>query len=128
MSETSHTPGPWEIRESKQGEGVCIYAGQYGIGKVWNLNDNPENEANARLVAAAPELLVALKSARAIIQDDRDAMFESVTVAGIASTMDEIDRPHIDRLDAALADIDAAIAKASPSTRRDGPDMREGVA
>lgn len=61
---------------------------------------------------AAPVLLAALKSARTVIQEDRDAMFDSVTVAGIASTMDDVDRPHIERLDAALAEINRAIAKA----------------
>lgn len=56
------------------------------------------------------QVVDALTSARAVIQEDRDEMFDAVTVAGIESTMDEIDRPHVERLDAILARIDAALS------------------
>lgn len=72
----------------------------------------PEESDRARLIAAAPDMLAALISSRTVIQEDRDALFDSVTVAGIASTMDDVDRPHIERLDAVLAEINGAIAKA----------------
>lgn len=57
----------------------------------------------------APTLIDAMSVARAVIQEDRDALFESVTVAGAESSIDEMDRPHLARLDAALAAIDAAL-------------------
>ncbi len=67
----SHTPGPWEIQYLGNGEsevlangpdqddaaGICIVAG--GLGHVMEDNRDYESEANARLIAAAPELLAA---------------------------------------------------------------------
>jgi len=74
MIEATHTPGPWEI------EGPASYrAGEVAIGTVANDNDSwselatvvvrvdglpsPEGEANARLIAAAPDLLAACRLA-----------------------------------------------------------------
>ena len=56
--ETSHTPGPWEAFASHAGLYVIDSAEQGAICKIeWCLED----EANARLIASAPEMLVALK-------------------------------------------------------------------
>lgn len=70
--EIKHTPGPWQFDEVattcgrafrigagemlKAGKGCCIIYDDY--------HGNPENErkANARLIAAAPDLLAALKA------------------------------------------------------------------
>jgi hypothetical protein len=57
-----HTPGPWEVRE-----GAYIFApdGSYVAKTTGNIKDYQENakteEANARLIAAAPDLLAALE-------------------------------------------------------------------
>ena len=63
---SGHTPGPWVQKPSAVSDNICIYAGGkregYGIGEAWNINDNAENFANARLIAAAPDLLAALES------------------------------------------------------------------
>ena len=54
----SHIPGPWEVFNSHTGLWVMDSAEQGAICKIeWCL----EAEANARLIAAAPELLEALK-------------------------------------------------------------------
>lgn len=65
MSETKHTPGPWSVAETQEGtliksdvepgyfariQGAC--AGAHG----------KQGAANARLIAAAPELLAACKA------------------------------------------------------------------
>ena len=55
-----HTPGPW------QQNGSHIYGPdpkRYGIAQLMYA-DPLESDANARLIAAAPELLEALKRAR----------------------------------------------------------------
>lgn len=53
---TQHTPGPWYQRE--QGSEIEIKSGIYTICMVHNYSGLHEtNEANARLIAAAPELL-----------------------------------------------------------------------
>lgn len=60
----THTPGPWHIT-SESVQYHYIHAPNNGIvaevGKRSNVNG--EGKANARLIAAAPELLSALKAA-----------------------------------------------------------------
>jgi hypothetical protein len=67
----THTPGPWRVFTTPAGKII-------GIGELtgdgvtdarfclWR-GDSAEAEANARLIAAAPELLAALKG---ILEDD----------------------------------------------------------
>ncbi len=85
MSE--HTPGPWRVFKGGvsgriigigelNGEGVC----DCGFG-VWR-GGSEEAEANARLIAAAPELLEALQKARnALDLVDDDSEFHDVQSA-----------------------------------------------
>ena len=61
----SHTPGPWRYA----GRSV---AGAFHIGpeegySVGIIHHSPDGEANARLVAAAPDLLAALEECQAEI-------------------------------------------------------------
>jgi hypothetical protein len=66
-TKAKHTPGPWEIEGdtdiySQEGE---LLASAYGFfDAARNLKDTPETQANARLIATAPELLQALKLLR----------------------------------------------------------------
>ena len=64
-----HTPGPWEINER---HGGVIYI--EGVGNTVAIChddgfdiDHAEAEANARLIAAAPQMLEALEAADALI-------------------------------------------------------------
>jgi len=51
-----HTPGPWVAK------GNNIWAGDECIGDVWSHDGQwSTRDANARLIAAAPEMLEALK-------------------------------------------------------------------
>jgi hypothetical protein len=55
MGQTAHTPGPWlpvELKLGSRSFWIAIHSG----GRL------PETEANARLIAAAPDLLEALKA------------------------------------------------------------------
>jgi hypothetical protein len=52
MSESKHTPGPWAIEEVRR----VLGAGDFGRAPFRDA----ELEANARLIAAAPDLLAAL--------------------------------------------------------------------
>ena len=64
MSE--HTPGPWTLEMTTGGK---THVGRFGDGhvltvaEVWECSTRAEFEANAKLMAAAPELLEALKAA-----------------------------------------------------------------
>lgn len=65
QSHGKHTPGPWEYR----GDGLYAAGDNYPFLCGWDdgsfvgCND-PVDAANIRLIAAAPELLAALKEAR----------------------------------------------------------------
>lgn len=56
-----HTPGPWEVHDG------LVWSKKYGaicdpLSEVGNNRTQPEARANARLIAAAPDLLAACES------------------------------------------------------------------
>ena len=66
------TPGPWEVIP---GDTIrrprLIRASGFTIAECfWNEHMEGEPEANARLIAAAPELLAALKRALSVLQSE----------------------------------------------------------
>ena len=62
MSDTKHTPGPWKANFVISGA-AYIFGGDRNFARVFNeWQDEANREANARLIAAAPELLEALES------------------------------------------------------------------
>lgn len=66
MSEATHTPGPWRIENRYFVESTTGPKHIRGISTVadcrpYASDDHPEAEANARLIAAAPDLLVELQ-------------------------------------------------------------------
>ena len=74
--EKKHTPGPWEVRKTASGN-PFIYAGQLNVAGVAMVRagvDSATAEANARLIAAAPELLEALIQAVAWIEGEITAV------------------------------------------------------
>ena len=88
---SKHTPGPWTVEHDYMpfviNGGGSIVASVTGTAAI-----RPEAPANARLMAAAPELLAALKLAR-----------EAVVIYGNVKTDERL-----------VPTLDAAIAKASP--------------
>ena len=56
---SKHTPGPWAILSESRGAIVTARDGCYDVAIVRDIG-NEDNKANARLIAAAPELLQAL--------------------------------------------------------------------
>lgn len=80
MANNQHTPGPWKIAARDQ---YGIFIAPFGMNttlicaRKGGLDlPNEEIEANARLIAAAPELLDALKEAIEIAREacDRDGV------------------------------------------------------
>ena len=69
MSDVTHTPGPWTLTNSREvfskasGDPICVVS--------WGFTplDRQVAKADARLLAAAPELLAALKEIRRIAAD-----------------------------------------------------------
>jgi len=68
MSESKHTPGPWEAIPVGPAEGWGVVA----VNPIIDSSITGMSEANARLIAAAPDLLEAL-TAFAQMWGSRDA-------------------------------------------------------
>ena len=77
MSNTKHTPGKWRFYTEPQPNGCPIVGNEKGLMVAMlahsiNYNDQAaEAVANARLIAAAPELLEALEACLATLSDER---------------------------------------------------------
>lgn len=56
-----HTPGPWRVVEDRAPSSLEVYAGKTAIAECWRRADVETEIANARLIAAAPDLLKALE-------------------------------------------------------------------
>ena len=59
-----HTPGPWKVASGPFG--ATVFVGEEENPRIVSdaAASDPENVANARLIAAAPDLLAALREAR----------------------------------------------------------------
>ena len=94
MTDATHTPGPWLL----DGDKICTRRGneiaritRYGawldVGTPYGLK-NPIGDANARLIAAAPDLLAALEDAaaqlRTLLDDSIEDDYSVLTNAEIA--------------------------------------------
>jgi hypothetical protein len=101
----AHTPGPWRIWKRSDGDFITNERGDEGVCRLMQRPRKPHEElpnlveANARLIAAAPELLAALILCRS-------ALNEEIIAAG------DLDHPTIRAHAKAAAQADAAIAKA----------------
>ena len=83
MTETKHTPGPWKTRKGFFSDAVEIYKPKHLMKPFIPTEiaiiriEGPEGEANAHLIATAPDLLEALRSIAAITtcaDQDHEAM------------------------------------------------------
>lgn len=77
----SFTPGPWKVTCNGPGcrtiggdkRGLNRQAQYKGIAVTVGLSNDKEDRCNARLIAAAPELLTALKALVDLLNDDLDS-------------------------------------------------------
>jgi len=94
-----HTPGPWHVEDAPDSGLIFIrsHPAEVSLANIRKGQDRP-NEANARLIAAAPELLEALQS----------ILFQ----AGCREARD-LGNLNYDRLHAVEAQARAAIARAT---------------
>lgn len=84
-AETKHTPGPWGMETVRTTSGLCHRVGPFPSPKSWRSDKpahaciyddyppdvgSPELVANARLIAAAPDLLEALKACVTMYGDE----------------------------------------------------------
>lgn len=121
----SHTPGPWIIKRPFKGK----YRGDFSVHPESGpsfayLAQGREDiqSANARLIAAAPDLLEAANKALPLLVIQRGIIFDSNSVpTDFGESVipdDEQDAIHdVIALDSAIAVIRTAIAKASGGAR-----------
>ena len=75
---SGHTPGPWVCQPAEDDGSICIVGanlgGLVGAAHCWpteiDAGGSDRVRANARLIAAAPELLEALTAMVALLEDD----------------------------------------------------------
>jgi hypothetical protein len=100
INNTKHTPGEWKTRtegfdEKPYWGDVEVYTEDYGKvcaladnWSIWNSDGNEdaaiecrkEAEANAKLIAAAPELLEALKECRKWYENNTDRLYPDTPI------------------------------------------------
>jgi hypothetical protein len=101
--ESGHTPGPWNVRQcdgdyrrcdtedyAVVSDGLITPALVFGGPGFW-----PEGSANAHLIAAAPELLSALRECVWLLADlqTEPGLVQKKAIAAIAKATDKSDAP-----------------------------------
>jgi hypothetical protein len=92
---SGHTPGPWEV-VTILSRRLAVFNGDSAIVRTAGLDETVNAAANARLIAAAPELLDSLRSMRFALNLSLSLMGPEATIAAKAL----------------IADADAVIAQA----------------
>lgn len=87
--QTQHTPGPWRAEYTNAAKqtyvAVSVHEGANGSTAVIGQCAGPDKEANAHLIAAAPEMLAALKVA--LTWSDEDWVGHEIVTAAIAKAV-----------------------------------------
>ncbi|WP_164241985.1 hypothetical protein [Stenotrophomonas maltophilia] len=122
---SKHTPGPWGIEQTDDtnwigfmrpdGKKVELIVCTTSRDNFFKPETQERNDANARLIAAAPELLEALKG---LLDDVQGLMSESEGVAGLHRNGDVADWASLDeggRFER-LSNMSAAIAAIAKAT------------
>ncbi len=112
---SGHTPGPWEVYADHFYSSCLAEVGHLVISARHDVHDweNPAtHEANARLIAAAPDLLEALKG---LMRCEDDA--SSSAAGGLKDCIDNTGR-YYQSADLAerIAEASAAVAKATTAS------------
>ena len=91
---TTHTPGPWRIGRGAQADPFAIEAEARTVAHVKHAGRD-QTEANARLIAAAPEMLDALYDL--VLQADDTGCSDDLIVTSARAI--ETARALLDRID-----------------------------
>lgn len=86
----THTPGPWNIAIRNRHEGECapglwITGANNTVVDTGNLKAWPLSDANARLIAAAPDMLAALRWLVEAVEDNDAGSLESAVARAKAA-------------------------------------------
>ena len=64
MSNQTHTPGPWRVN------GASVWSDAGYVADLSSPRGPDERDANARLIATAPELLACCKAAQIVLKNE----------------------------------------------------------
>lgn len=116
MAQEQHTRGPWRADQFTN-QTFVISGSSTVVCEIGYRGDQVNTAANARLIAAAPDMLAAIKR------------LMPNNLGSLPATMPDSATLPLDVTFGELRQAMAAIAKAEGlSTRPDGPVLREGVA
>lgn len=85
---SKHTSGEWRVTPEENGNEYGVDSGKWGICICADAPGDGSAEANARLIAAAPELLSALEALLDYVGDER--LIDIVTGEPMGFEADEI--------------------------------------
>lgn len=111
MTTREHTPGPWHIDLQSPYSAICVkpYPGEI----VCDIEGaDAEAEANARLIAAAPELLQTVRSDRLAFEERIEGLEEEKRELGVGDG-EFADQGVIDHYHALAERCDEVIARAT---------------
>ena len=117
-AQTKHTPGPWEVH----GNNIVATKGNVDVAVICYSGEHftGEDKANARLIAAAPELLEALRNVVGAFTTNPDPESRPISATWLAEYLRHRKCPRGERMGPSLEQIQdecintarAAIAKA----------------
>lgn len=108
---SSSTPGPWHVRPpTAQNPSRAIVSAMSGGVTIYDAPLTVETAANARLIAAAPDLLTACRLALPILQQYRESIFASNQIDGVVR--DLVEKAALDTIDAVILLAGNAVANA----------------
>lgn len=97
-----HTPGPWTLGRTVSGKQWVYGPDGTRVGKAASGRRESERDANAHLIAAAPELLEALRTAKRVLFEAWSAS-QAATTQGLPPSAFVLDRGAWDAIEAAIA-------------------------
>lgn len=119
-----HTPGPWAVSKNSSGRrvtsttGIVICnavlrnTGRADRGIKHGSKEHKEAEANARLIAAAPDYDAAAELALPLLEADRRTFFDCHTINGDPHSLTNDEALQVAAYDVAIRALKSAIAKA----------------
>lgn len=120
MKSTSRiTPGPWHVRPpTAQSPSRATVTALSGFVSIYDAPLTAETAANARLIAAAPELATACRLMLPVVKDFRDVLFSSHQIGGVVK--EPAEKSELDVLDAMILLAENAVANADTGRRTHG--------
>ena len=104
---SKHTPGPWAVERDAEGRLHVVEGDFLDIAEVGYLS-GPDPKANARLIAAAPELLAALEGLKTAAKAASNVAYN----LGQSHVQWPSIRQHVETLDAQIINAGRLITKA----------------